>query len=532
MCSLHFAASEPDADSGHFQIAVAPLSEAAKLPRGPQRALLVAAATSIATHPVTGAFADPTHESAFAAQFFRLAFPCHAFLMALMGACMAWIGAQGTPPVRALWSTAALMMMLGLVGRVLVHRMDDTVRGQRIGSWGWTLLAVLAFISDMCGLWTNPLAICVEIARLIPAYPLYSLLFAVVNGSHGMGFVHKVALCGLMLVEIPFSFAVCPSPPPPSPQPLTSPPPPELCVTVAYSIGFVLAHMAEMLVRHSYVEKERLAEATTWEQRLEEERQEKKLDGETRRLEERNEQLRAEKERLLYDVQRRDRPLDDDGDRSAIRRGLQAEPSQPHLLADGTDSSETGAPAPSDALPPSLPPGPPSSSSSDATKSSKASQSSAAGTRPAPPPPTWAELDAYYIAEMAATSATEQGAVWDHVWDPSSTAGAPSSQLEALNFKLGRPAVPPPSWAELAYRRHYAKLAAKSATEQGVPPGAQSSTSGESAAPPLTWAEFNDALRKTKSCYAENAYRQPTEVAPAIARAEASQQPQGQDGEQ
>ena len=349
-----------------------------------------------------------------------------------------------------------------------------------------------------------------------------------VNGSHGMGFVHKVALCGLMLVEIPFSFAVCPSPPPPSPQPLTSPPPPVLCVTGAYIIGFVLAHMAEMLVRHSYVEKERLAEATTWKQRLEEERQEKKLDGETRRLEERNEQLRAEKERLLYDVQRRDRPLDDDGDRSAIRRGLQAEPrSQPHLLADGMDSSETGAPAPSDALPPSLPPGPPSSSSSDATKSSKASQSSAAGTRPAPPPPTWAELDAYYIAEMAATSATEQRAVWD----PSSTAGAPSSQLEALNFELGRPAVPPPSWAELAYRRHYAKLAAKSATEQGVPPGAQSTTAGNSAAPPLTWAEFNDALRKTKSCY-DNAYRQPTEVAPAIARAEASQQPQGQDGEQ
>ena len=174
-----------------------------------------------------------------------------------------------------------------------------------------------------------------------------------------------------------------------------------------------------------------------------------------------------------------------------------------------------------------LPPGPPSSSSSDATKSSKASQSSAAGTRPAPPPPTWAELDAYYIAEMAATSATEQRAVWD----PSSTAGAPSSQLEALNFELGRPAVPPPSWAELAYRRHYAKLAAKSATEQGVPPGAQSTTAGNSAAPPLTWAEFNDALRKTKSCY-DNAYRQPTEVAPAIARAEASQQPQGQDGEQ
>ena len=272
--------------------------------------------------------------------------------------------------------------MLGLVSRVLVHRMDDTVRGQRIGAWTWTLLTVLAFTSDMYSLLTNP-ATCGQIDRLLDVFVLVSLVHAVVNGSHGIRFVHKVALCGLMLVECLAAFVVCPSPPPPSPSP------PSLCAMVAFIIGFVLAHMAEMLVRHSYVEKERLAEATTWKQRLEEERQEKKLDEKTRRLEERNEQLRAEKERLLYDVQRRDRPLDDDGDRSAIRRGLQAEPGQPHLLADGTDSSETGAPAPSDALPPSLPPGPPSSSSSNAPESSEASKPSTAGTFTAPPPPTW-----------------------------------------------------------------------------------------------------------------------------------------------
>ena len=128
-----------------------------------------------------------------------------------------------------------------------------------------------------------------------------------------------------------------------------------LCDGRVYHLFRLGAHGRDA-VRHSYAEKERLAEATTWKQRQEEERQEKKLDEKTRRLEERNEQLRAEKERLLYDVQRRDRPLDDDGDRSAIRRGLQAEPGQPHLLADGTDSSETGAPAPSDALPPAARP--------------------------------------------------------------------------------------------------------------------------------------------------------------------------------
>ena len=48
--------------------------------------------------------------------------------------------------------------------------------------------------------------------------------------------------------------------------------------------------------------------------------------AESRRLEERNEQLRAEKERLMYDVQRRGNPLNGDDARSAIRRGLQARP--------------------------------------------------------------------------------------------------------------------------------------------------------------------------------------------------------------
>ena len=67
------------------------------------------------------------------------------------------------------------------------------------------------------------------------------------------------------------------------------------------------------------------------------------------RLEVRNEQLLAEKERLLYDVQRGVRPLDDDDDRSAIRRGLQA------------------GHAPTASPPPSLPPGAPSSTAGSST---------------------------------------------------------------------------------------------------------------------------------------------------------------------
>ena len=75
------------------------------------------------------------------------------------------------------------------------------------------------------------------------------------------------------------------------------------------------------------------------------------------RLEERNEQLQAEKERLLYDVQRRGRPLDDDDERSAIRRGLQG----------GEAITRAHAPSEQDSPPPSLPPGAPSSSAGEST---------------------------------------------------------------------------------------------------------------------------------------------------------------------
>ena len=170
--------------------------------------------------------------------------------------------------------------------------------------------------------------------------------------------------------------------------------------------------------------------------------------AESRRLEERNEQLRAEKERLMYDVQRRGQPLDDGDDRSAIRRGLQAGPSQPYHRADSTDSSETGAPAPSDSLPPSLPPGAPSSSASKSSKSGKSGKgtgkrsSQAAHGKSTEPPPRWAEA-AYrqFHAEKAAGSTTEQGA-------------PPKAPPQAR----------PPTWAELD-AQYYAEIAAKSATE-------------------------------------------------------------------
>ena len=53
-------------------------------PRSERDPDLEATTAKLAMHPVTGTFADPALELAFAAQLFRTAYPFHAFLMALL----------------------------------------------------------------------------------------------------------------------------------------------------------------------------------------------------------------------------------------------------------------------------------------------------------------------------------------------------------------------------------------------------------------------------------------------------------------
>eukprot|EP00964_Phaeocystis_antarctica_P133000 scaffold97171_cov60-Phaeocystis_antarctica.AAC.1 len=169
--------------------------------------------------------------------------------------------------------------------------MHDSSRSQRIGSWTWTVLLVLGGTVDDSRFWTAPAAACAGASQVKVVLPILFLAGALVNGSHGLGFVHRTALIGTMLVYSLFGVAVC------SEAMLAS----LLCAMGACIVGFVLAHMAEMHLRHSYADKQR-------------------VDEESRRLEERNEQLQAEKERLIYDLQCPGRPLDEDGDRNAIRR--------------------------------------------------------------------------------------------------------------------------------------------------------------------------------------------------------------------
>ena len=412
----------------------------------------------IAMHPVTGAFVDPTHESAVAAQLFRLAFPCHTFLLALNISVFTWMVSRSDSA--AFWSIVDLSAVLTLLGRMLLHWSSDPVRAQRIGAGFWTAMIVASWISWMSMFMLGTTVSC-ALAQLNYLGPLIALLTALVNGSHGMGFAHKGGVIGLLLVLdlllvtscAGFAFVHV------------------LADAGAYGVGFFVAHMVELLLRQTYAEK------VQDKQRLAEEK---------RRQEERLEQLRAEKERLMYDVQRRGQPLDDDDARSAIRRGLQAR-RNPNHHAESTGSSERGAPTPSDSPHTSLPPGPPSDSASKSNESGKSSKGSDKSTVPpptsveatAPPtsaaeqkveraahsmaepgvrppmgqPPTWAELDAQFYAERAALA---QGM-------PQSTVGAPSSSV-------GQSTVPPPSWMELAYRRFYAERAAQSTAGPGVRP--------------------------------------------------------------
>ena len=325
------------------------------------------AAGAAAMHPVTGAFGEPSHESTFASSFFRSPFPVHVLLMAT---CLAIYGGAaiygGLPNVWASWLTVALCLALGLAGRLLIHRMHDVESAQRLGAWTWVVMLTIAKSAGQFSYTLDPIAAAQENSVVA----VTALAIGLVNGMHGLAFVPKVALLGLVVLMDLVELAICGG----AALPLTT------HAVGALIVGAAIAQVAELHLRHIYAERVQERRTVAEEKLILEER----LQKEKRWLEVRTEQLQAEKERLLYDVQRRGRPLDDDDERSAIRRGLQAGSSRPYRSADDPGSSETGAPAPSESPPPSLPPGAPSSTSSGSIDSMTTMAScEAAGGAPA-----------------------------------------------------------------------------------------------------------------------------------------------------
>lgn len=327
------------------------------------------ATANTAINSITGAFADLSLEVAFAAQLFRIAFPVHILLLAIMLACWTLLASLDS---LAYWAIFELASCLGLVGRVLVHRMHDKVRGQRMGSWTWTALIVVTCIADVGSYIQVPADACQHLwSEQCMVVPLMYLAGSLTNASHGLSFFHKLALIVVMLVDGFVAIAVCR----------------EGSSTVKSAIGVAVlgsacAHVVELQLRRSYAERVQENEGLGV------------MAEDSFQKERRLEQLQTSNERMMYDLQRRGRPLDDDGDRNVIRRGLQAGPSQqcyPYLGTSDIGPSDAGGSTPSDSPPPSLPPGAPSSSASETMT----------------PPLTWTEADRIDPQWLAAQGATQ-----------------------------------------------------------------------------------------------------------------------------
>lgn len=263
-------------------------------PRSEHDPDLPAAAANLAMRPFTGTFADASHESAFAAQLYRLAFPAHLLLMALTLAIAIWetlawkfIDDKPAEVSFLLELLCPLAEAFGLVGRILLHYhlTHDRVRGQRWGSRVWMVTTVLSCIAIAWWYAMAPASAC-PLAKEDFATSLAILAVALCNGSHGMGFLQKLAPMGALIACELFILALCGEVVLPS----------TLLDVATACVGTVLAHIAELKMRHNYAERRQLEEIRRrQDQKLLEQRSDQRL------LEQRNEQLRKEKDRLDYE---------------------------------------------------------------------------------------------------------------------------------------------------------------------------------------------------------------------------------------
>ena len=95
--------SEDDLRSDRDLEAAAAAAAAAASPNPNLEAAVQPSAAAANMHRVTGVFADPSHESAFAAQLFHMAYPTHVLLMALILSYYTWY-ALVQPELRAYWA--------------------------------------------------------------------------------------------------------------------------------------------------------------------------------------------------------------------------------------------------------------------------------------------------------------------------------------------------------------------------------------------------------------------------------------------
>ena len=456
-------------------------------------------------HPITGTFADATHAKDFAARCFRSAFPLHALLLAAfaVGDTYYCLLASTAPLITSIAFPLADSTMLLL--RIGLHRSSDQSRAQQLGSAAWALFVVACLLASVVDPSLNLQPVTGASVELISYAAVVGFGMALLNSSLGLSFAHKTTLALVLLLTLPLAllFQAAAHFFHPVAAVTRASDSATLATTVycsSIAASQVCAHVMELLAARQYLT---------------------------------HEQLRESYQRLHYDLQNPARPPDD---RRRVALGLLAirhpgarddapsapaasgpaststsisrrvsfaapdpqaaappsngaavaGPSQgagaaPALLHEAapaaagsstTDPSEAEGAARSDSLP-TLPPGPPSSASSGSLARSGVGPEWHAETQrhaeavaepTAKTYPTWAELDAQFYAEQRAAE---------------SAAMLPAANSSAAG-SVGRPPIPPPSWAELAYRRFYAERAARAPAESGgAPPMGQPPTLAE-----------------------------------------------------
>ena len=276
---------------------------------------------SFARHPLTGAFTKPAVESALNVRAFRDAFPLHATLLATVVVielnlvqqflhASAFASSDSPAVGRAFAVLYPSLSIIALIGRLRLHLMQDQVRSQRLGSGLWTATVLLYTVADVIAFVADADRTCTAVrTKGVYVWPFLDIMIALVNGSHGMGFLHKTGLMVIVLIGDTLMLRYCCGV--------------DLALSCAGAlvVGYVTAHLAELHIRRAFAEK-RLEQ----ERREQAETRQQQAEARQHQAETRQEQLQAAKERLQYDFNMAASsccPTPADDNRSDLRRDLQ-----------------------------------------------------------------------------------------------------------------------------------------------------------------------------------------------------------------
>ena len=196
---------------------------------------------------------------------------------------------------------------------MVVHYIKDEVDAQRLGAAAWTIVSALSELAYMLAPFECTASASQAAWEWSASFVAVGALYGIVNGSHGMGFRHKIALVVLSVAGDATRLAAH-----------ASSLPSDCAETIvmglsdlASLVGFGLAHAAELLLRQAHAKAAKAAKEKAAIQA--------DLEARADVLRARNDRLLSQNDRLTWNEQLRahgaPRPADD---RSAVQRGLQA----------------------------------------------------------------------------------------------------------------------------------------------------------------------------------------------------------------